>query len=264
MALYVVGYWLIFRMERSSPLMMSVGVAAILTCVIRNRDISALGWEWGNWRHQWMSYLIPLAIITVAYLVIWLADFGSWYNTQFILEQKVNYNLEGWSDISIIIFKFLITGSISFMLVLPSVLGEEIAWRGFLVGELSKFMSFTGVALVSGFMWSAWHWPMIIAGIYGNNDTPLYYQLFVFTLSLMSASMIMTYLRYKTNSLWTAVIFHMSWNAFMQKAFTPLTLKNDNSAWYLDEFGIVLAVVTLAFAVYFWKKGQREFGNVIA
>lgn len=247
-------------MGRSSPLMMSVGLAAVVTCLIRKRELLTLGWGWGSWRHQWQSYLLPLAIITITYLIIWLTDLGGWYDTQFVLELKENYNLVTWADSSIIIFHFLLTGSISFMLVLPAVLGEEIAWRGLLVTELSKFLSFTAVALVSGFLWSLWHWPMIIAGIYGNNETPLFYQLFVFTLSLMSASMIMTYLRFKTNSLWTAVVFHMSWNAFMQKAFTPITLENENSVWFLDEFGIVLAVVTFVFAIYFWKKGRSEFG----
>ena len=74
--------------------------------------------------------------------------------------------------------------------------------------------------------------------------------------------MIMTYLRYKTNSVWTAVIYHMSSNVFLQKVFTPLTLENSQSSWYIDEFGFVLPLVVFITAVYFWKKGQKEFGNI--
>ncbi|NQY33725.1 MAG: CPBP family intramembrane metalloprotease [Alteromonadaceae bacterium] len=204
---------------------------------------------------------MPLAIVTIAYLIIWFTDLGGWYNTQFVLEQKEDYNLREWNDVSLILFHILVTGTIAFLLTLPSILGEEIAWRGLLVPELSKFMSFTGVALVSGFVWAIWHWPMMIAGIYGNDGTPLYYQLFIFTLSIMSASIVMTYLRFKTNSIWTAVIFHMSGNVFMQKVFTPLTIENTNSAWYIDEFGVIPTLVAFTVAIYFWKKGDNEFGS---
>ena len=256
---YFLGYWLIFRTGKATPLMLSVGVAVILTCLIRKRKLSELGWEWGEWKYQWMSYLIPFTLAAVAYLIIWLADFGGWYNSQFVLEQKENYNLQNWNDGGIIVFHFLLTATVAFMLALPSVLGEEVAWRGFLVPELAKFLSFTGVALVSGFLWSIWHWPLIIIGIYSNDGSPLYYQLFFFTLYIMSASIIMTYLRYKTNSLWTAVMFHASLNIFLQKVFTPLTLTTADSGWYIDEFGAVPALVFAIAAFYFWKKGKNEF-----
>jgi len=75
---------------------------------------------------------------------------------------------------------------------------------------------------------------------------------------------IMTYLRFKTDSLWTAVIFHMSLNVFLQKVFEPLTVKNENSAWYVGEFGAVPALVAFAVAIYFWKRGKTEFGDLSA
>ena len=156
-AFYFLGYWLIFRMEKATPLMLSVGAAAILTCLIRKRSLSTLGWGWGDWKHAWMSYLIPLAIVALAYAIIWILGFGKWYNADFVLQQKTDYSLSEWSDSSIIIFHFLMTATLSFIISLPSVLGEEIAWRGFLVPELSKFMNFTGVALSSGFLWAIFH-----------------------------------------------------------------------------------------------------------
>jgi membrane protease YdiL (CAAX protease family) len=141
-------------------------------------------------------------------------------------------------------------------------LGEELGWRGLLVPELSKFLSFTSVALVSGLVWSAWHWPLIIMGLYGNDITPLYYQLFFFTMFIVSSSIIMTYLRLKTGSLWTAVIYHMSSNIFIQKIFTPITVTKTDSSWYIDEFGAITALVAFCVAVFFWRKGVAEFGVV--
>lgn len=66
----------------------------------------------------------------------------------------------------------------------------------------------------------------------------------------------MAYLRFKANSLWTAVIFHMSLNVFLQKVFAPLTS--------LNEFGAIPALVASAIAIYFWKKGKKEFGVPLA
>ena len=73
--------------------------------------------------------------------------------------------------------------------------------------------------------------------------------------------MVMTYLRYKANSLWTAVIFHMSLNVFMQKFFAPLTIETDQSAWFINEFGIVPALVSCMVAVVFWRKGRQAFAH---
>jgi hypothetical protein len=55
-----VGYWLIFRLGRATPIMMAVGVATILTCLVRKRKLASLGWHWGAWKYQWVSYLLPL------------------------------------------------------------------------------------------------------------------------------------------------------------------------------------------------------------
>lgn len=253
------GYWLIFRLGRATPIMLAVGVATILTCLIRKKKLASLGWGWGDWHYQWLSYLLPLTIALLASLFIWLAGFGEWFDPAFVLQQKTEYNLGEWSNGGIIFFHFLLTASYSFILALPGVLGEEIGWRGFLVPELAKFLSFTHVALISGLIWSAWHLPLFLMGFYGAEGTPLYYQLFFFTLFLVSNSVTMTYLRLKTGSLWTAVLFHASGNVFIQKFFTPLTLANEKSAWYADEFGAITALVALAVGIFFWRKGKTEF-----
>lgn len=258
-AFYFLGYWLIYRMAQATPLMLSVGAATIVTCIIRKRSLASLGWQWGDWAYQGQSYFLPLGIALSAYIVIWLFGFGDFYSVEFAAKLKGKYNLANWSDASILLFHVLLIASVSFLVSLPSVLGEEIGWRGLLVPELAKFMSFTGVALASGMVWALWHWPLIINGLYGNNTTPLYYQLFFFSLFIVSTGVILTYLRMKSSSVWTAVIYHMSSNIFIQKLFTPVTVTNGNSAWYMDEFGAVLAIVATLVAIYYWRKGVAEF-----
>ncbi len=263
-AFYLLGYWLIFRMAQATPLMLSVGMAAVATCLVRGRPLADLGWRWGEWSHQWTSYLLPLGIALTAYLIVWLAGFGDFYNAEFLAQKKADYNLADWSDLSILLFHVALVGSMGFFVSLPSILGEEIAWRGLLVTELSRLMSFTGVALISGLAWSVFHWPLIFKGLYGAEATPLYFQLFFFTLFITSTGVIMTYLRMKSGSLWTAVVYHASSNVFIQKVLTPITVENSDSAWYIDEFGAILALVACVAAIYYWRKGVAEFGAVHA
>lgn len=165
---------------------------------------------------------MPLGYAAAAYGLIWVSSAGGWYDLELVLELKESYNLGAWSNAAVIAFHFLLTAIVSFALLLPSVLGEELGWRGLLVPELARQMPFTGVALVSGVLWAIWHWPLMFMGLYGNEATLFTNQLVCFTVCIMSMSVIMTYVRLKTSSLWPAVIFHMSHNVFLQKFFGPI------------------------------------------
>jgi membrane protease YdiL (CAAX protease family) len=259
--LYPLGVWLLLRLQSASPLMLTVGLATIGACLLCRRDLGSLGWRWGDWKYQHLSFLIPLAYVAIAYVMIWVLGLGDWYDKSFVEEVRTGYMLESWSDESIIALRLVLAGTVSFVLLLPGVLGEEIGWRGLLVPTLSKNLGFTQVALLSGLLWSMWHWPLMFLGFYGNSETPLAFQLASFTACLVSMSFVMTYIRYKTDSLWPAVIFHMSHNVFLQKFFSPMTGETAKTVWYADEFGLALPIAAGVFALAYWRKGIREFGR---
>ena len=71
---------------------------------------------------------------------------------------------------------------------------------------------------------------------------------------VLSISFISTWFRLKSNSLWTGVILHASHNLFIQSIFSPLTMDTGNTKYFIDEFGVVLPVVCICFAIYFWRK----------
>src|SRR5258708_15188708 len=62
----------------------------------------------------------------------------------------------------------LLVGTFGLAKSLASSLGEEIGWRGFLVPQLFKSVGFTGTALISGVVWSCWHYPLLIWGHYNG------------------------------------------------------------------------------------------------
>jgi len=81
-----------------------------------------------------------------------------------------------------------------------------------------------------------------------------------FTTSIVAMSFPMAYLRLKSGSLWTGAIFHASHNLFLQSIFTPLTQTNDASWRFVDETGMALPGALIIVAIYFYRKGKKEFG----
>jgi len=56
--------------------MWSPGVAAVLTCLILNRDVSTLPWGWGQWRWNWYAWALPIAYGLAMYLPVWIFGLG--------------------------------------------------------------------------------------------------------------------------------------------------------------------------------------------
>jgi len=241
--------------------MWSVGIAAIFTCVIRKIPLTSLGWSFGKWKYTWLSLLLPLAYVTIAYSIVWITGVAEPSNKEFIKTLAEKYHLSTSNSFWILSFYFVYLITIGIANSLIAALGEEIGWRGFLAPQLSKIMSFGTLCVVSGVLWSMWHWPLFMLGVYGSKAVNIYYQLFFFTLFLISMSIIMTYVRFKTNNIWNAAILHASHNIWIQKFFTPLTNTTSQSAWYIDEFGAIPSLTAFLFALYFYNKGKKEFGS---
>jgi membrane protease YdiL (CAAX protease family) len=220
---------------------------------ILKRNISDFGWRWGKTKHQVSSYLIPLLYALIAYLIIWSFGWGGFYKKETVSWLTESFGLGDIGDgFTIVLYVFLvgIFGAINSM---SYALGEEIGWRGFLVPELYKTQGFTKTSLISGLIWGIWHLPILLFADY-NIGTQSWYAMSCFMVLAVSISFIYTWFRIKSGSLWTAVILHGSHNLFVQSIFTPFTKDTGNTAYYIDEFGIVLPIVALGFAIYFWNK----------
>lgn len=236
-------------------LMWCPALAGMATLRFNGRSIAELGWKWGETKYQLASWYIPLLYGSVAYGAVWIFGFGAVPNHEFLDSTAKAMQLGGPPWISAVIGIFL-TGTYGLVRSVSSALGEEIGWRGFLVPELSKTTSFTVTALISGIVWSLWHYPILIYGDY-NAGTPTWYGLTCFTVMVISDSFIFAWMRLKSGSLWTGAILHASHNLYIQAIFTPMTSNTGKTAWYIDEFGCVLPITVLLLAVYFWSK-RRE------
>lgn len=232
-------------------------LAALATLKLSRRKLADLGWKWPQGKYAAMSWLIPLFYALTTYLIVWGSGLGGFPNTTFTTRLSSLLGLRLGPTLSTVAY-ILLAGTFGMVQSLATALGEEIGWRGFLVPELFRNVGFTGTALISGVVWSVWHYPILIWGNY-HGGTPIWYSLTCFTVLVLSVSFIFAWMRLKSGSLWVGALLHASHNLYIQNILTPLTRDTGKTAWYIDEFGAVLPLVTLAVAVYFWlRRGELD------
>jgi uncharacterized protein len=230
------------------------GGAGLLTCKYLGRDLSSLRWNWGKSRYEIICYFVPLAYGATTYAFVWLTGLGGFYDKGFVESFSKEFGLgplHPWVSIALY---FLFTATITVVRDCATTLGEEIGWRGFLVPELAKRNSFAATAIISGFIWALWHYPIFLLANGYNGGTPIWYYLPLFTVLLPAISFLWTWMRLKSGSIWPCVVLHASHNTFFQQFFDPLTVNNGKTRYVAGEFGAALLVVSVLMAIYFWRR----------
>ncbi len=237
-------------------LMWCPAIAAIITLKIKKRSISSLNWNWGSWKYIRLSYFVPALYGIITYILIWIFGLGKLANHEVITEWAKELGLVGIGMLTptwITIIAIILLGTIEVIRSAATTVGEEIGWRGFFIYELRKVLSFTGVSVFSGIIWVSWHWPVIV--YYGEN---VIVELASFYVVIISMSFMMTYYTFKSKSLWPAVIFHAVSNVYIQKIMPELTIINEGTDYWHGENGVMFAIVTCVFGIYFWRKAIKE------
>lgn len=255
-----IAYYAILKLNPTSiyvgALMLSPALASFITLKIRKRPISSLPWSLKELKYLKLAYFTPILYVSIAYALIWLFGFGSILNTEKILQWSNELGIDSSNQTIVIIVMVFLLLTVGVVKNLGSTLGEEIGWRGFLIFELRKVMSFKSVAIVSGLIWALYHFP-IIDLIFGKGENLLLH-LSAFTIMILGVSVILAYYTFKSNSLWPAAMYHSVHNIYIQKICTPLTISNDNTIFWIDEYGFMIPIITTIFAIYFWKKAGKE------
>lgn len=258
--LSVVSYYTILKLNPTSIyigfLMMSPTLATFITLLIRKRSISSLPWKLKKLKFIKVSYFIPIIYVSIAYVLIGLLGFGDFLNNERIVKWSEELGVDSSNQTIVIILMVLLLLTVGVIKNLGSTLGEEIGWRGFLIFELRKVMSFKKLSILSGFIWAIWHFP-IINLIYGRGENLLLH-MGSFLLMIIGMSVILAYLTFKSNSILPAAIFHSVHNIYIQKICTPLTISNSKTTFWIDEYGLMIPIITTIFAIYFWRKAAKE------
>ncbi len=240
-------------------LMWCPAMAAMATCRLTGRKVRSLPWSWPKGKYIALAYFVPIIYAAIAYGVVWAARLGGW-NSEFVSQVARDFGLQGMPPWGSLVLYVVLFGTVILLRSLASALGEEIGWRGFLVPELAKHMSFTKLSLISGLVWSAYHVPLLMFADY-NAGTNRWYALGCFTVMIVSMSFSMAWLTLKSGSLWPAALFHASHNLFIQAILDNLMRNTGRTLWLTTEFGAALALTSAAFAVYFWTRRAEVEGK---
>ena len=228
-------------------LMWSPGLAGLLTRLMFQGNLRGHGFGWGKTKYQVASYIIPVGYAAVVYVPLWLAGFAN-FRAPVIARLAEKFHLH-----PSVTSYFLLLATIGMAQSCASALGEELGWRGFLVPQLSKVMSFRGVAFTSGIIWSLWHYPLILLANY-HGAGPTWYSLICFTVMVIGIAFLFAWMRLKSGSVWTGMLLHASHNIFIQGFFDPLTRPAPVTNYLIGEFGAGLAIVAVVIALICYKK----------
>lgn len=216
-------------------------LAAVVTRLIFQRNLKGFGIGLGKPVWLGVGLLLPIAAGLLMFGTAWLSGIAP-FNP----------------DKTTIIFSVTFIPAFLYAIVFNcfAAAGEEFGWRGFLVPELARCMGFTELALISGAIWTSWHFPMMFFGGYHGSGS-IWYSLAVFIPSVMGAGLILAWLRIVSGSVWVAVLFHGFWNYFIQQFYSALTVMTDSGQMMLGEFGWFVAVFYVALALVFWHFRNR-------
>ncbi len=235
------------------------GLAAIVTCLVRNGTLRGLGWGWGRTWFYPIAYGLALAVCLLPYVVVWIA-FDAFDGRQLagaFAKGGLPPALTGPAGV-------LAIGLIVLPLTsLASAAGEEIGWRGFLVPRMHALLGFTGTSLLVGLIWAAWHYP-INAAIFPLHrpDVPLWYANACFTLLVIGAAFMHTWLRLRSRSVWPSTLLHAAGNAF-QGVLQAATRETESTSYLTTEYGAAFAAMGCLLGVVFWsRRGEVEAAPV--
>jgi membrane protease YdiL (CAAX protease family) len=188
-------------------LQFSPAISALVTKLVYQRNVRGLGWGWGKTRYQVAGLLLPLALGLVGFGLVWLTV-GGFYDGSFIAELQSEMaetlGFDVTSPYITMLILLLVTGTVGLLLPGIFAFGEELGWRGFLVPELYKHVNFTKTALISGVIWSVYHYPLVIGIEVDELGVNTAYLLITVTVGGIGLSTIMAWLRLKSGSVWTA------------------------------------------------------------
>lgn len=109
-----------------------------------------------------------------------------------------------------IVFLQPLAAIVSGVIISFGALGEEAGWRGYMMPKMIKLWGIRRAIVAGGIIWGIWHWPLTYIGHNFGRDYWGYPYTGFATMCIICIfiGIILTYLVYKSGSVWPAVILH--------------------------------------------------------
>lgn len=141
-------------------------------------------------------------------------------------------------------------------------LGEEVGWRGWMTPFLTEKLGQTKALVLSGVIWGAWHWPVILLAGYnfgfGYWGAPFTGALEM-CLACIALGILLSFLYEKTRSVWAPALAHGAFNA--TAGIGSYFLPTGTTAMILGPtpLGLIAGIPLFALAAWaFFRKTKEE------
>lgn len=229
-------------------LMWTPGFVAILCAFFFDKSLEDLALRAGTAKSYIAAAFIP---ILAAILMVVLPVFTG--TAEFQFDPKT---FSKWNHGESPIFTGLLLAVAIPVAAFASALGEEIGWRGYLHSKLLSLAPRVRY-LLTGLIWSVWHWPLLILGYYHLSLHP-WLNIACFTAALTSFGFLLGYLRDISNSSVPAAVAHAGHNLWVLGAAALFLKAGPESSIYDGETGVFCAGIYLVIAGMIFFKAKKE------
>lgn len=244
-------------------------IVAVVFMFISKEKFSAVGWKWPRLRYILLGLFLPLiqvaAVVAIGYALGLLS-----FNHQHYLSQNPTPN--AWMNVILclpaIFIPFILLSLPRFFVGWVSHLGEEFAWRGYLLRRLMERGGIVKAVLISGIVWWAWHLPMfwlspVISGLPVGR---LALTVILSLPSLVGTACVFSWIYVKSASIWAPTIMHLSWNLFRGVLTGRLSDGEpglfSGNLWLVNGEGVIGMIVTaltgLLFFLLFFQSDRAK------
>ena len=176
-----------------------------------------------------------------------------------------NPELLGLTDDELaIVFIQPLAAIVSGVTVSFAAFGEEAGWRGYMMPKMIKLWGVGKAVVIGGIIWGMWHWPLTYIG----HNFGMEYFGYPFTgfaamcVLCIFMGIILTYVTYKSGSIWPAAILHAINNA--SPSVLQYFINHDKMAgWRSDSvvsflIGILPMITIAVYILIKWLKAFEE------
>ena len=192
--------------------MLFPALAALLTryvtkegFAVTGRDSLLLGISFrdGKWIYFVLAIILPWVYFELGYALMLLLSPKAFDTSYPALLEITEQELP-------IIYIQPLTMMISGTIASFAAFGEEAGWRGYMMPKMIKLWGVKKAVIFGGILWGIWHWPLTYVGHNFGRD----YVGYPFTgfgamcIMCVFMGMILTFLTYKSGSIWPAAFLH--------------------------------------------------------
>lgn len=208
-------------LTRASLAMLAPAVAAYL---VRGpllqegfRD-SGAGFNLDQWKYYGLAYIISPVLIALGVLLALVVQEQHWALDANVHRLAHQLHLGHGTSVETrlydawVVFWAGVGNSLSVAIVFNAIFtfGEEFGWWGYLLPRLAPLGGVMAAVMV-GIIWGFWHAPLIALDGYNFPGYPVV-GIFAMLLFTVPLSVIMTWLRFRSRSVWPGVLLHAAIN----------------------------------------------------